>query len=82
MSYRDQDPTHPLREPTPTGTHPTGDRSHSPRKSVWGLVIGLLVLLILLGLAMMFSPADERVDADVVAPAMEEPSAAAPAPVD
>lgn len=81
MSYRDQDPTHPMREPTPTGVHPTGDRSHSPRKSVWGLVIGLLVLLILLGLAMVFRPSD-RVDPDVAGPAMEEPSAAAPASVD
>ena len=84
MSYRDQDtttnPTSPMNAPTPTGTHPTGDRSQSPRKSVWGLVLGLLVLLVLLGIAMMIGPADERAPLDTVAPAMEEPSAAAPAP--
>lgn len=80
MSYRDQDTTNPMNAPTPTGTHPTGDRSQSPRKSVWGLVLGLLVLLVLLGIAMMIGPADERAPLDAVAPAMEEPSTAAPAP--
>lgn len=85
MSYRDHDPANPMRTPTPTGTHPTGDRSESPRNSVWGLVIGLVVLLVLLGLAMMAGPADERVTddgvpADAVAPAMDEPAATAPAP--
>lgn len=82
MSYRDHDTANPMKTPTPTGTHPTGDRSQSPRNSVWGLVIGLLVLLVLLGLAMMLGPADERGTAETAAPAMEEPSVTAPTPVD
>jgi hypothetical protein len=85
MTYREDHYT-PTGTHTHPGTHPVG--AHAPSGgSAWGLAVVLVVLLGLLGLAMMVGPSEQRgqdgtVAPGTTAPAVEQQTPVAPAPVD